>query len=67
MSQFKYAISKTSNVRVPVDANTTPGNYPVISFTAFRKFKTREAARAFKRGDSRQLSIINLETMQVVR
>lgn len=64
---FKYAISQTKNVVIPVDANTTNGNYPVLSFKAFRKFRTREQARAFKRGDKRRLSIINLETMEVVR
>lgn len=64
---FKYAVSQTKNVRVPVDANTSKGNYPCVAFTAFRKFKSREAAREFKRNDKRRLSIINLETMEVVR
>ena len=63
----KYAISQRKNVIVPEDANTTKGNYPVLSFKAFRKFDTREQAREFKRKDKRQLSIINLETMEVVR
>lgn len=64
---MNYAISQTKNVRIPNDANTTKGNYPVLSFKAFRKFRTREQARAFKRADHRQLSIINLKTQEVVR
>lgn len=64
---MNYAISQTKNVLVPVDANTSNGNYPVLSFKPFRKFHTREQARAFKRADHRSLSIINLKTMQVVR
>lgn len=64
---MNYAISQTKNVRIPNDANTTKGNYPVLSFKAFRKFRTREQARAFKRDDHRVLSIINLKTMEVVR
>ena len=64
---MNYAISQTKNVTIPAEANTTKGNYPVISFKAFRKFHTREQARAFKRADKRQLSIINLKTQEVVR
>lgn len=64
---MNYAISQTKNVRIPVDANTTNGNYPVLAFKAFRKFKTRAAARDFKRNDPRPLSIINLNTQEVVR
>lgn len=64
---MNYAISQTKNVLIPNDANTTKGNYPVLSFKPFRKFRTREQARAFKRADHRALSIINLKTMEVVR
>ena len=64
---MNYAISQTKNVVVPVDANTSKGNYPVLHFVSFRKFRTREQARAFKRADKRQLSIINLKTQEVVR
>ena len=64
----KYVISLTKNVRIPVDAKTDNGNYPVLTFKGFRSFRTREDARAFKRFYSgNPVSIINTATLQVVR
>lgn len=64
---YQYVISQSKNVVVPTGTDRRKGNYPVLSFKAFRKFRTREQARAFKRDDHRVLSIINLKTMEVVR
>lgn len=64
----KYAISLRSNVRIATGANTSKGNYDVVAFKAFRKFATRDKARAFKRrylGNS--IVIVNTATNQVVR
>lgn len=64
----KYAISLRKNVRVADYADTSKGNYDAIAFKAFRKFSTRDAARAFKRGYIGQpVVIVNTITSQVVR
>lgn len=65
---MKYVISLTRNVRVPLDVNTKASSYPVVSYRGFRKFKSREQARAFKRTyQGSPVSIINVEKQQVVR
>lgn len=64
----KFAISLRKNVRVADYANTSKGNYDAISYKAFRKFPTRDKARAFKRSYlGSPVVIINLATNQVVR
>jgi hypothetical protein len=65
---MKYAISLRKNIKLPAGTSTDNGNYPVHSFKPFRKFRTREQARAFKRTYSgNPVSIVNLTTQQVVR
>lgn len=64
----KYAISLRKNVLVADGANTRNGNYPVESYKIFRKFKTREAARQFKKSyKGNPIVIINTQTQQIVR
>jgi len=64
----KYVISLNKNILIPADANTSKGNYDVLKYKAFRKFKTREEARQFKRNyKGNPIVIINTHTQQVVR
>lgn len=64
----KYAISLRKNVRIATDAQTSNGNYDVVAYKAFRKFPTRDKARAFKRTYIGQpVVIINTATGQAVR
>lgn len=64
----KYAISLRKNVLVADGANTRKGNYPVVSYRAFRKFKTRDAARQFKKNyKGNPVVIVNTQTQQAVR
>ena len=64
----KYAISLRKNVRIATDAQTSKGNYDVVAYKAFRKFPTRDKARAFKRTYIGQpVVIINTATGQAVR
>lgn len=64
----KYAISLRKNTLVAADANTSKGNYDVVAYRTFRKFKTREAARQFKKSyKGNPVVIINTQTQQVVR
>lgn len=64
----KFAISLRSNVRVAKNANTSKGNYDVLTYKAFRKFPTRAAAREFKRSYlGSPIVIVNTATNQVVR
>lgn len=65
----RYAISKKSNVRVPSTVNTKNSIYPVLSFTGFRKFKTRDVAREYKRCLSTPSNyvIVDTQNMMAVR
>lgn len=63
-----YAISLKKNVTIAQYANSRNGNYDVTSFKPFRKFKTRNEARVFKKNyKGSPITIINLETNQAVR
>lgn len=65
---MKFAISLRKNVTVASDVSTTPGNYDVVEYKAFRKFPTRNAARAFKKSyTGNPVVIINTATSQAVR
>ena len=64
----KYAISLRKNTLVASYAKTSKGNYDVVAYKAFRKFPTRDKARAFKRTYTGQpVVIINTATGQAVR
>lgn len=64
----KYAISLRKNVSLAIDANTSNGNYDVVEYKTFRKFPTRDAARAFKKSyTGNPVVIINTATSQAVR
>lgn len=68
INNSKFAISLSKNVRIPFDVNTDNGNYAVLSYKPFRKFATRDQARAFKREYAGSpVVIINTATQQVVR
>lgn len=68
INNSKFAISLAKNVRIPYEANTDKGNYPVLTYKPFRKFATRDQARAFKREyTGSPVVIINTATQQVVR
>lgn len=65
---MNYSISLRKNVRVAKDASTKNGNYDVVDYKSFRKFPTRDAARAFKRAyKGNPVVIINTATSQAVR
>lgn len=64
----KFAISLRKNVLVAKNASTKNGNYDVVAYKGFRKFPTRDAARAFKRAyKGNPVVIINTATSQAVR
>lgn len=64
----KYSISLAKNVRIPHEASTKNGSYPVLTYKAFRKFATRAEARTFKRSyTGSPVVIVNTATQQVVR
>ena len=64
----KYAISLRKNVRIATDAQTSNGNYDVLTYKAFRSFPTRAKARSFKKHYSGSpVVIVNRATNQVVR
>lgn len=62
----KFVISLRKNVRVAEYANTSKGNYDVVSYKPFRSFKTRAEARAYKAIHAGTV-IVNTTTQQVVR
>lgn len=66
---MNYAIANKNTVLIEEDANTTKSRYGAVAFTAFRKFKTREAARSYKRGlkTPRNYSIVQIATNDIVR
>lgn len=64
----KYSISLAKNVRIPHEASTKNGSYPVLSYKGFRKFDTRDQARAFKRSyTGSPVVIVNTATQNIVR
>ena len=68
INKNKYAISLARNVRIPHEVSTDNGNYAVLSYKPFRKFATRDQARAFKREyTGSPVVIVNTATQQVVR
>ena len=68
INNSKFIISLAKNVRIPLDARTDNGNYAVLSYKPFRKFATRDQARAFKREyTGSPVVIVNTATQQVVR
>ena len=68
INKNKFAVSLAKNVRIPYDVSTDNGNYPVLTYKPFRKFATRDQARAFKREyTGSPVVIINTATQQVVR
>ena len=68
INKSKFAISLAKNVRIPHEASTDNGNYPVLSYKGFRKFATRDQARAFKRSyTGSPVVIVNTATQQIVR
>jgi hypothetical protein len=67
---LRYAVSKKQNISIPQGTTTTASTYPVTEYKAFRKFATREQARAFKRLKAFMdlpLSIIDTQRQMVVR
>ena len=64
----KYSICLAKNVRIPYEASTKNGSYPVLTYKAFRKFATRDQARAFKRSyTGSPVVIVNTATQNIVR
>lgn len=66
-NQKNWGISLQKNVRIPFDVDTKSSTYKAIAFKVFRKFTTRDEARQFKRSYGKPVSIINLQTANVVR
>ena len=66
---MRYAIANKNTVLVPELVSTTPSTYPVTAFKVFRKFSTRELARAYKqsRRNPQDYSIIDLKQEAIVR
>lgn len=69
INKAKYVISSVEDVTIPGDAVTDSGRYPVTSYIATRKFKTRAEARAYKQARKypQHYAIINTEAQMVVR
>jgi len=65
----KYVVSSKEDVMLPEDVNTDSGRYPVLSYIATRKFKTRAAARVYKQARKypQHYAIVNTEAQMVVR
>lgn len=64
-----YGIANKKTMILAQFANTTDSIYPVVSFKIFRKFSTRNAARAYKRSlkNPQYYAIINTSKALVVR
>ena len=68
INNSKFIISLAKNVRIPHETKTDNGNYAVLSYKPFRKFATRDQARAFKRSyTGSPVVIVNTATQQIVR
>lgn len=64
-----YGIANKNTVSLPEFANTKESIYPANAFKIFRKFATRDAARAYKRSlkNPQHYAIINTRSALVVR
>lgn len=65
----RYTITNIDNLLIAADSDTKNSRYPAIQWTGFRKFFTREDARAYKRARKhpQQYAIIDELTSHVVR
>lgn len=66
---MNYAIANKNTVLIEETANTTNSRYGAVAFTAFRKFKTRDAARKYKRSlkTPRNYAIVQIATNDIIR
>lgn len=60
---MKYVISRKSNVLIPYEVDTKNSIYPVMEYKPFRKFKTRAAARSYKRSLAKPVNYVIVDTV----
>ena len=66
---MRYGVTNVKNLVIGRDANTTNSTYPAVEYKVFRKFKTRDEAREYKRTRRypQRYPIIDLKNNMVVR